>query len=140
LDKPGANEDGVQVLSLIPYEVDAGNHNTLIDFLNKLESEGFMIDRMEGGESIPLITIMGECGTPSSDANLICFDQFDEEFYVDIFSSGTPSDEDLPVTFVSYFGARLMAKWYGKDLPSAAQWEYAAAGEDGDSFPSDIRP
>jgi formylglycine-generating enzyme required for sulfatase activity len=138
LDKPGANDAGVQVLSLIPFEVDEGLHDTLIDFLNKLESEGFMIDRMEGGESIPLITIWGDCGTASPDANPICFDQ---EFYVgNANTDGTVPDSDLPVTFVSYFGARLMANWYGKDLPSAAQWEYAAAGDSGDAFPSDIRP
>ncbi|MCJ8346712.1 formylglycine-generating enzyme family protein [bacterium] len=41
-------------------------------------------------------------------------------------------DESLPVRFVSHKDASSFAKWAGKSLPTAAQWEVACGG---DKFP-----
>jgi formylglycine-generating enzyme required for sulfatase activity len=44
-------------------------------------------------------------------------------------------EENLPVSQVSYHDALAFARWAGKRLPTADEWEYAARGQDGRLFP-----
>jgi formylglycine-generating enzyme required for sulfatase activity len=43
--------------------------------------------------------------------------------------------EDHPVVYVDLNDARAYAEWAGKRLPTDAEWQYAAAGPEGQQFP-----
>ena len=49
-----------------------------------------------------------------------------------VYSSGSfdvkSGYEKWPVTWVTWYGSKLFAQYYGLDLPTEAEWEYAARG------------
>jgi iron(II)-dependent oxidoreductase len=51
-----------------------------------------------------------------------------------------PGFENLPVTQVSWLGARLFCKNAVKRLPTEAEWEFAARGIDGRPYPWGSEP
>lgn len=51
------------------------------------------------------------------------------------YPNNLPTQEEVttwPASFIRWYGAKAFAMYYGADLPSEAQWEYAARG--GDDF------
>lgn len=67
------------------------------------------------------------------------------KIYVDDLGAMPPSywendnfpegQEDLPVTWATWFDAANFCQWAGKHLPSEKEWERAARGNDGNLYP-----
>jgi formylglycine-generating enzyme required for sulfatase activity len=65
---------------------------------------------------------------PDSDISSITFDSQNYDF-------GAPGIQELPITGVTWYGARAYCEAIGRRLPTEAEWEYAAKGPDGSRFP-----
>lgn len=52
-----------------------------------------------------------------------------------IMHYGDPEAGNFPINGVSWYQAKTYCEWEGKRLPSSAEWELAARGTDGRTFP-----
>jgi serine/threonine protein kinase/formylglycine-generating enzyme required for sulfatase activity len=77
----------------------------------------------------------------SQDKELVCSTSFDHppssikwDETANTFTIA-PGQADVPVTWVTYHGARSYAKWIGAQLPTAAQYEHACRAGSNEQYP-----
>ena len=108
---------------LSKYEITNGQY---CDFLNAAYAAGFV-------EKISVTGVCANASMPAEyacpDSSLLCCigDSFPLRWNINKFEPTTENTRNLPAN-VTWHGAISFARFYGYDLPTAAEWEKAARG------------
>ena len=93
--------------------------------------DAFQIDRFEVSVSEYADCVReGGCGRPYSGGAAFVMD-FESTFC----NWGNPQRQNHPMNCVNWFEAKAFCGWAGKRLPREAEWEKAARGTDGRTYP-----
>jgi formylglycine-generating enzyme required for sulfatase activity len=98
---------------------------------NTVHLDSFWIDKTEVTNGMYTQCVQaGKCSPPRSSRS-----NTREEYY------GNAEFDDYPVIYVSWVDAHNYCNWAGGRLPTEAEWEKAARGDDGRPFPwGDVDP
>ena len=93
--------------------------------VHRVTLSAFWIDQTEVTNRMYALCVQaGECTSPMDESSYTRTDYYRNAAY-----------DDYPVIYVTWFDANTYCAWAGGSLPSEAQWEYAARGSDGRTYP-----
>lgn len=99
--------------------------------VHRVTLDGFFIDKLETtNKGYKACVDAGACRPP---ARLDCCSDTQYVLWVTYF--GDPKFDDYPVTYLDWYRARDYCAWRGARLATEAEWEKAARGTDGRTYP-----
>jgi formylglycine-generating enzyme required for sulfatase activity len=94
--------------------------------VQEVELDAFYMDLYEVTNSVYQACVdVGQCSPPALNALA--------DFLINYYDD--PRYSDHPVVYVTWYQARSFCNWRGAHLPTEAQWEKAARGTDGATYP-----
>ena len=129
------NEVPARPTTVAPFQIDAREvtNEEFADFLNTIgPSVHVQVDEEQGYPRYVRYRLR-------STDDFLLYDLWKDWRGIELQSDASfrprPGFEKLPVTLVTWLGARLFCKNSGKRLPTEAEWEFAARGVEGRTYP-----
>jgi len=119
--------DGMEMVYVPAGEFEMGSNNGDSDEkpVHTVFLDAYWIDKCEvSNAQYALCVAAGDCTKPKYT------DSYTRSSYY-----GNPEYDNYPVIYVSWHQAQAYCQWAGGDLPTEAQWEKAARGTDGRTYP-----
>lgn len=120
-----SEKDGMAMVYVPAGEFTMGSENGNERPVHKVNLDSFWIDKTEITNAMyAKCTTDGDCEPPSSLRSHIR-----DSYY------GNSNYDNYPVIYVDWNQAATYCKWAGRELPTEAEWEKAARGTDGRTYP-----
>ena len=117
------NNDGMVEVPAGEFEM--GSVDDGIGDVHTVYLDAFWIDQTEVTNAMYV-----ECVSAGA-----CEEPYSSESYTRNSYYGNSEYDDYPVIYIDWFSAEAYCEWAGQRLPTEAEWEKAARGTDGRSYP-----